>query len=320
MTLVTGGSGFIGGHLVDRMLSRGLAVRCLARDPAKLHPGPEVVRGDLSAGGHLRRALDGVSTVIHLAGVTKALHAAAYDAGNRRATECLVEACLASGVSRLVHVSSLAAAGPAPSPAPLDESAPARPVSVYGRSKLASEEAVRRSALCARAVIVRPPVVYGPGDRDVFEVFRLAARGWALNVSRGEGWFSLIHVEDLVDGLLAVAGSTAGGGSIYYLANPAPVRWCDFATAAGRAFGRSVRNVMIPVAVAWAVAVAAECASRVKGKPAILSRDKIREGRQRYWICDSARARRDFGFQPRLSMEDGVAQTAAWYREAGWIQ
>ncbi len=321
MTLVTGGTGFIGSNLVDRMLSLGLPVRCLVRNRLKLRDlsrAAELVEGDLATGTGLNAALDGVDTVVHLAGVTKALRVRDYDLGNRIATVRLLEACRGTVVRRFVHVSSLTAAGPSPDGRALSESAVPDPVSYYGRSKLAAEKAVGASDIRDRCVIVRPPVVYGPRDRDVFEVFRLASRGWAVAIGKGKSHFSLIHVDDLVDGLLSVAGSREGGGT-YYLSNAEPVTWRAFAEAAGRVLGRSVRTLALPSTMAWGAGLLSECLSAVRRRPAILSRDKIREGLCRYWVCDPSRALRDFGFAARLSMEAGVARTIQWYREAGWL-
>jgi dihydroflavonol-4-reductase len=321
MTLVTGGTGFIGSNLVDRMLSLSLPVRCLVRNRLKLRhlsSAAELAEGDLVTGAGLTGALEGVDTIVHLAGVTKALGVREYDLGNRIATVRLLEACRGTAVRRIVYVSSLAAAGPSPDGKALDESARPDPVSYYGRSKLAAEEAVNASDLRDRCVIVRPPVVYGPRDADVFEVFQLASRGWAVGIGKGESHFSLIHVDDLVNGLLSVAGSREGGGT-YYLSNAEPVTWRAFSEAAGRVLGRSVRTLALPSTMTWGVGLLSEWLSAVRRRPAILSRDKVREGRCRYWVCDPSRALRDFGFTAQISMEAGVARTIQWYREAGWL-
>ena len=173
MILVTGGTGFIGGHLLEKLGGAGEPVRCLLRrDPRRpLPPGVETVRGDLLAPQGLDAALRGVDTVIHLAGVTKALRPADYYAGNLRATENLAVALQGRPI-RLVHVSSMAAAGPGKA---LVEDAEPRPVSHYGCSKLEAERVVR--ALLPEAVIVRPPVVYGPRDADVYQILKSVAKG-----------------------------------------------------------------------------------------------------------------------------------------------
>ncbi len=179
--LVTGATGFIGSHLVEVLVSRGWRVRCLVRRPAELPEGAEAVHGDL-AGAGLERAAAGVEVVFHLAGVTKARRAREYYEGNARGTAALVEAC--AGVPRFVHVSSLAAVGPSADSVPLTEDAEPAPFTHYGKSKLEAERIVRASALGERAVIVRPPVVYGPRDTDVLHFFRAAARGFSRGLPR----------------------------------------------------------------------------------------------------------------------------------------
>ncbi len=208
MILVTGGTGFIGSHLVERLAAQRRAVRCLVRPSSNLRDFPagiELAQGDLESGAGLADALHAVDTVIHLAGVTKARSPADYDRGNAAATAQLVGAAASSGIHRFVHVSSLAAAGPSSSNGPLSEEDAPRPVSHYGRSKLAGEQFVRQSPLADRAVIVRPPVVYGPRDRDVYQMIRTVAGGWMLQIGSVRRYFSLVYVGDLVDGLIAAA-------------------------------------------------------------------------------------------------------------------
>ena len=207
MVLVTGGTGFIGTHLLEKLVSQGKSVRALvrrARTPRVLPAGVETFYGDLASGAGLLDALRGVDTVIHLAGVTKALRAEDYYSGNVRATEQLAHA-LAGRDVRLVHVSSLAAIGPSTQGLPLGEDTEPHPLTHYGKSKLEAERVVR--SLLPDAVIVRPPVVYGPRDTDVFQLLKSISKGMVLEIAGGERWFSAIYVHDLVEGLLAAAAT-----------------------------------------------------------------------------------------------------------------
>ena len=197
MILVTGGTGFIGSHLLDKLSALGQPARCLLRRkarPRRLPAAIEAAYGDLISGEGVAEAVRGADTVIHLAGVTKALAARDYYTGNVRATETLVRA-LAGRAIRLVHVSTLAAIGPSGDGTPVDEDAQPRPLTDYGKSKLEAERTVR--ALAPGAVIVRPPVVYGPRDTDVFQLLRSISKGWILEIAGGERWFSAIYVRDL---------------------------------------------------------------------------------------------------------------------------
>jgi len=245
--LVTGATGFIGSHLVERLALEGARLRCLVRRTSRLEglpPGVELAYADLAAGEGLEEAVRGARLVFHLAGVTKALSAESYYRGNALATAKLA-AALACSEARLVHVSSLAAVGPSPDGSPLNEDAEPRPVSHYGRSKLEAERAVRDSAAASRGVIVRPPVVYGPRDTDVLELLRMAARGWMPVVGDPEARFSVIYVGDLVEGLLAAAACEQAAGRTYFLAYPVAVSWEQFARVAGSHLGRRPRLVRI---------------------------------------------------------------------------
>jgi dihydroflavonol-4-reductase len=321
MILVTGGTGFIGSHLVEHLVAQGRPVRCLVRRASavgNLPPAVDVAHGDLESGAGLAEALRGVDTVIHLAGVTKARNVADYQRGNATATANLLRA--AGNVGRFVHVSSLAAAGPSPADRPLTEADEPRPVSHYGRSKLAGEQAVRQSPLCARTVIVRPPVVYGPRDRDVFEMLRTVARGWMAQIGTAVRCFSYVYVGDLVDGLIAAAGCHSAAGQVFYVANATPVTWDEFGNVAARLMGRKLRIVAIPERAAYVLGWCAEWWSRLSGKPGILSRDKVLEACCAGWVCDPSRARRELGVCAPTSLEEGLRRTLDWYKEAGWLK
>jgi nucleoside-diphosphate-sugar epimerase len=321
MILVTGATGFIGSHLVERLAAQGRLPRCLVRRSSMAGNLPraiELAYGDLESGAGLAEAVRGVDTIIHLAGVTKARTIADYDRGNAVATANLLRA--AGNVERFVHVSSLAAAGPSPADRPLTETDEPRPVSHYGRSKLAGEQAVRRSPLAERTVIVRPPVVYGPRDRDVLQMLRTVARGWMAKIGAAPRRFSHIYVGDLVDGLIAAADCAGAGGQVFYLANAAPVSWDEFGSVAARLMGRKLRTVAIPEKAAYGLGLCAEWGTRLSGKPGILSRDKVREACCAGWVCDPGRARRELGFCAPTGLEEGLRRTLDWYKEAGWLK
>ena len=323
MILITGGTGFIGGHLVEAACARGEKLRCLIRrDSFKRHPfalpaEAEIAFGDLVSGEGLREALEGAGTVIHLAGVTKALATSEFYSGNARATENLARAVAGRGV-RLVHVSSLAAIGPSSDGTPVSEDAEPHPVTHYGKSKLEGERIAR--ALVPDAVIVRPAVVYGPRDTDVLEIFRSISRGLVLEISGGERWFQAIYVKDLADGLLAAARTPQASGRAYFLAHAKAVAWSELSSAAARIMRKRTRVLRIPSALAYAVGGCAELCSRLTGKPTILSREKVKEARCRHWTCDTRRASQELGFEAQTSLELGLAQTLAWYKETGWLK
>ncbi len=318
MILVTGGAGFIGSHLLDRLSASGEPVRAFMRRSAgKLPAGVETVRGDLAVPTGLDEALRGVTTVFHIAGVTKALHAADYYRGNVRATEQLARAAAGRGI-RFIHVSSLAACGPCVGDVAVDETREPAPITHYGKSKLEAERAVR--GLVPDAVIVRPPVVYGPRDTGVYAIWKAVSQGVMLQIAGGERWFSMIYVDDLVDGLLAVARAPQAAGRVYFLSHPEPLNWNSLGEQAARLMNRSLRILRVPVPLAYAVGWFAEIWSYMTRKPGIISREKVTEAVCPRWVCDSSRAAAELGFQARTSLAEGLPKTLAWYKEAGWLK
>ena len=220
MILVTGGNGFIGRHVVDRLAREGEPVRALVRRPTEFPSGVETALGDLASNAGLAEAARDVSTVIHIAGVTQALRQDLYYAGNVRATENIARAVAGRQV-RFVHVSSLAAAGPCGPGESLHEDAVPAPLTWYGKSKLQGELAAR--ALIPEAVVVRPPVVYGPRDVAVYSILKSVSRGVVPQIAGGERWFSMVYIDDLVNGLLAAARHPRAPGRTYF------VEWYDCA-------------------------------------------------------------------------------------------
>ncbi len=319
MILVTGGTGFIGSHLVETLCGSGEAVRCLVRPGRRSRSLPaavEIAEGNLATGGGLDEALRGADAIIHLAGVTKALAVSEYYTGNPRATEALVRAVKGRSL-RFVHVSSLAAIGPSTGNVPVLEDDDPHPLTHYGRSKLEAERVVRD--LLPEAVIVRPPVVYGPRDTDVFQLLKSISKGLVLEIAGGERWFSAIYVRDLVDGILAALRSPAAPGRTYFLTHGKPASWSELASVAAAIMNRRHRVVRVPAAVAYGVGFGAELWARLTGRPGIVSREKIREAQCEAWICDHRRAAAELHFRAATPLAEGLGKSLAWYKEAGWL-
>ena len=216
---------------------------------------------------------------------------------------------------RLVHVSSLAAMGPSCAGMPLTEDAEPHPLTHYGKSKLEAERLVRD--LAPDAVIVRPPVVYGPRDTDVFQLLKSISKGLVLEISGGERWFSAIYVKDLVKGLLAALGTPCAAGRSYFLAHAKPLSWGQLGASAARIMHRTPRVVAVPFEVANAVGACAEIWARMTGKPGIISREKIAEARCMAWtrdggatqelLCSAHTSTKGIGGDPGVVQGGGLA-------------
>jgi nucleoside-diphosphate-sugar epimerase len=324
--LVTGGTGLVGSHLVELLLQKGHSVTCLVRDLSRLQwlRGMKVnlVRGDCSDPASLVPAVRGVSTVFHAAGLTKAGHAHDYYLVNHIGTRNMLEACARYNpeIKKFVLISSLAAAGPSPDGIPLAETDAPNPVSDYGRSKLKAEQETLEYKDELPVVILRPSAVYGPRDRDMFELFRWASRGLTLEISGAERYINPCFVGDLATALLLAAERETTSGSIYFIAENKNYSWSEFRKTLLRTGNVKAVNLKIPYMMAYLIGVASEVGSVLSDKPALTNRQKILEASQQYWICDLSKTEKELGFTHRYSLEHGMGITWNWYRNNGWLR
>lgn len=330
---LTGATGFIGGHVAEELLRHGCEVRCLIRPDSSAPPGTGIVtvRGRLEDPASYRHALAGCDAVFHLAGLVAAPSRARLLRTNGLATARLADACAAlPAPPRFVHVSSLAAAGPPPRGRERrDEGDPAAPVSDYGRSKRAGEEALERRAGRLPITIVRPGIVYGRRDAKSAAVFKAIQRtGVHFVVGFRTPRLSLLHVDDLVALLVRAAtdGETLGGaaaapGRGYYLAcddREHPTYW-QFGRQVAAALGRPVFVWPLWRWVGRTVGGVCQAAARLTGEPSLLSLDKVREATAWSWACSAAKARRQLAFAPALPLDARLKETADWFRDHGWL-
>lgn len=322
--LVTGATGFVGSHVVEAFGRLGLPVRALTRrtsDVARLAAsGVEQVQGSLEDVGSLARAVRDADVVVHLAALTRAHTEKEYHRANVLGTANLLDAVFGAEPRprRLVYLSSLAAVGPSVGGRPVGPADTPRPLTAYGRSKLAGEELCLKAAEEIEVVILRAPAVYGPRDRDLLHFFRLAARG-ILPVPTGPARpLQLIHVEDLADAIVR-AGTAPDAKGILHVAEAAAYAWSDVVRLVAAAVGVRGRVVPVPAPVLRAAAWASETVGRVTGRASIFDRDKARELLAPGWLSDIEPARRALGFEARVALPAGLSDTARWYRNEGWL-
>jgi nucleoside-diphosphate-sugar epimerase len=319
--LVTGATGFVGSHLAEALRRRGDDVTVLVRSPRKaeaLAPlGVRLVAGDLHDRDALARAVEGQDEVYHVAGVVAARSETEFLRANRDGTANLVAAAGAAGRPRLVLVSSMAAAGPAPRGAPLTGTEPPRPVTAYGRSKLAAERVVTAAAL--PWTIVRPPTVYGPRDREVLKVFRLVRLGLGPVFGDGTQELSAVHGADLAEALVAAARADAAIGRVYYACHSEVFTSREFVRRIGGAMGRRPVVIPVPAALGRGLLALTEGAARLAGQATILTTDKANEFFQPAWTGDPTALTRDTGWRAGHDLRTGLEDTYRWYRSAGWL-
>lgn len=327
--LTTGVSGFVGAVAARVLHGRGHRVRALVRDRRRVAEAvspllAEVVEGDLSNREALRRACDGVDGVLHLAGLTKAARDAEFVKTNIEGTRILSEAARDAGVGRFLLVSSLAAAGASKPGVPRVESDLLQPVSAYGRSKLGGEEAAAAifKNTSVKFTIVRPPIVYGEGERDMLMVFQQIKRGFLPIVGGSKTLqlsYSLVHVDDLALGMVQCFESARAAGNSYFLPGPRDATFLQIIEAIEGTLGRRARKLNLPMAAARPVAWLIQTGARLSGRPSIVNLDKLREMEAGDWRCSGAAAARDFGYAPAIDFDRGFALEANWARAKGLL-
>jgi nucleoside-diphosphate-sugar epimerase len=324
--LVTGGTGFVGSHLVEQLLSQGYSVRCLLRYPDKrrwLGNLPvEVVQGDITVPDTLPKAVHGVEGVVHAAGLTKAKSISDYYHFNGAGTGNLLEACLnsPSPPRRFVYCSSQAAVGPAPSGRALTPSDLPHPLTDYGKSKLEGEYAVAEVGTGIETVILRPAAVFGPRDVDIFLYLKTLAK-WRIKPFFGSSrnLLSLIYVKDLVDALMRAleVPSSRLPTSPLFVANPNPYTWAEVAASIEKALGHRCIPVVFPRPMVKAVATFSEIfAGR---DPDAFNRQKAKEMSAASWWCEVQSTTDSLGWKAKTPLDEAIRSTVAWYREQGWI-
>ncbi|MEU9305511.1 NAD(P)-dependent oxidoreductase [Streptomyces sp. NPDC048269] len=316
--VVTGATGFVGRRLCARLMAAGNTVTALVRRSSRTEhlTAHRILHADLTTGEGLRAAALGSDCVIHLAAVVKARTARGYQQCNTDGTRRLAEALLDLPTPpRLVLCSSLAAAGPSLDGRPRTEDQLPAPVSHYGRSKLGGENAARNHAERLQVVILRPPIVYGPGDPAFLPALLPMIRsGFVIKGGLGPKRYSLLHVDDLCDALTSAChrGTTVRQddlvSGIYTVSDGVEHTWHQLCATVAAALGRRPPLVLpLPATAAYPVACAAEAAGLLSGFVPALNRDKVKELRQTAWTCSTERARLELGFTAAVPLAEGIA-------------
>jgi nucleoside-diphosphate-sugar epimerase len=292
---VTGSSGFIGRHVATALASRGHDVM-----PVRRPFDPDALTG----------AFRGLDVVVNLAGVVSAARERDFESGNVAAARIVAHAARDAGV-RLIHVSSLAAAGPAPPSAPRTENDPVAPITAYGRTKLAGEAAVREAA-GLEWVILRPGVVYGSGDRALRPLFRYARRGLLPLVGDPDAAYTFIFIEDAVRAIVAAAERGAPGDTLF-LGHDEPVTARALLEAIIDTLGTRTRIVAIPRAIVGAAAAAGDIAALITGRPATINARRFAELYSAGFVCRADRLRERLGIAAEVGLREGLRRSRDWY-------
>jgi dihydroflavonol-4-reductase len=330
--LVTGASGFIGSTLIEELGTLGFEVDALMRKTSSSANLEGLkfrrVEGSLSDEESLRKAVREVDYIFHLAGVTKAPNRAGYFEHNTAGTERLARIAAEErpGLSRFVYVSSLAAAGPSQTIEPLRETAKENPVSAYGESKLEGERALLRYKSVYPVSIIRPPMVYGPRDKDVFLMIRPVARNFMPllkgSTEGGHKYYSSIHVHDLCRGIVQSAlapKEKVPSGEVFFLAIDQIHTYQDIMNTIAECLGRDPLRIRVPKVAVKLAAAALSGAGLLTRRTFALNLDKLNEVLPDYWICSNQKAKDMLGFAPEYDLTSGMSHAIEWYRKQRWL-
>ncbi len=318
---ITGATGFIGRHLVARLTSGGDGVRAIVRPGSRalerlpLPPGVVIVRAALDEAS-LREAFRDVNVVVHLAGIVSTVRDQTFQDVNIGGTRAVAVSARAAD-AHLVSISSLAAAGPAPASAPRTENDPPAPITAYGRSKLDGERAIA-GVPGLRWTVLRPGIVYGPGDRAFLPLFEAAARGVMPLVGRSSAAYSVIQVHDLVTAIIAAIDRRLEGDTIF-VAHPRPATTRQLSESVRDAVGRTTVTIPVPMSLTRLAAWAGDVAGGLTGRPQVINSRRYAEMSADGFVCRVDYLHDRLGVVAQIELKDGMAETAAWYREKGWL-
>jgi nucleoside-diphosphate-sugar epimerase len=323
--LLTGATGFVGSHILDSLRARAIPTAILLRTSSNrqfIEPHLkqlDVRTGSISDSSSLPAAVKGITHVIHCAGATKAPSNSEFFDINQHGTRNVLDALNKSGagIERFVHISSLAASGPAVPTAPAREADTPHPVSVYGRSKLGGEQEVR-SQCPGEFVILRPPGVYGPRDVEFLRLFR-AVKTHILPRPSDRQNLSMVFVKDLAEAAVTCLRHKAAAGKTYFVANPEITTARQIANEIAKQVGGWTVPCPLPTPVLWPLCLAQEILTRLTGKANVLSLQKFAELRAPGWVCDSSLLERETGFRCGVTLTAGITETLCWYEEQGWL-
>ncbi|KAF0152083.1 MAG: NAD-dependent epimerase/dehydratase [Ignavibacteria bacterium] len=325
ISVVTGASGFVGSHLVDKLLAEGHNVKCILRSSSSrkwLDGKPvEIVNCGLFDKEALKPVLKDVDFIYHVAGVVKAKTEGEYYTGNVKSTKTLLEAAaeVNPNLKRFVVVSSQTACGPSLDGKPCTEETIEHPITAYGRSKLAQEQLSQTFFDKLPLTIVRPPAVFGERDTEIYLVFKTYKAGLMTLIGFDNKKLNLIHVEDLVRGIYEASISPIAVGKKYFIASEEIYTWTQIGDAISKAFGKRALTLRLPHSLVYFVAAIAQFFAMFSSKAATFNLEKARDFVQPGWTCDVSKAKKDFGFSQKVYLEEGIKRTIDWYKEIKWL-
>lgn len=325
ISVVTGASGFVGSHVVDRLLSEGHHVKCILRETSSkrwLEGKPvEIINCGLFDKENLKKVFSDADYLFHIAGVVKSKNEEGYFKGNVETTRSLLDILceVNTKIKRVIIVSSLTACGPSYDNKICNEETLEHPITTYGRSKLAQEQLVKKYMDKFPITIIRPPAVYGPRDTEIYLVFKMYKMGLMTLIGFNKKVLSLVYINDLVDGIYIASVSEKAVNQTYFISAKEINDWKQVGGFIGEALGRKSLYLRLPHFFVYTVAAIAQFFAMFSSKAATMNLEKAKDFVQESWTCEITKAETELGFVPKVSTKDGIKRSIDWYREIKWL-
>ncbi len=321
--LVTGATGFIGSHLVEKLLGYGYEVACITRDAS--NPGwiksldVNLIEGDCSDKELLNRCVSGYDYIFHLSGLTKTSSKKKFYAVNETGTGNIINAVAKKNpnIRRFVYLSSLSAFGPGIDNRIPSEDHKPHPVSDYGNSKLGGERAVLRFSSDIPVSVLRASAVYGPRDKEFLLLFKMIKKG--LLPHWGNGRTSMVYIDDLINAIILAVKEDNAVGKIYFISDGMIYSNSEITAEMASAIHAKPLKIRISKKILSTIGFFGNKISKITGKSSMINSDKIKELMYEDWVCDITKAKRDLCFEPKIGLKKGIEWTANWYRTHKWL-
>lgn len=324
--LVTGGTGFVGSHLIDKLLENNFDVYCTIRKTSNLKwlKGKKLnlIESNSLNDSFIKEIIKDVDYIFHIAGIVKAKTESEYEIGNYIITKNLLDLVLKSNhkLKKFIFISSQAVCGPNPDEKPIDESYIPKPITAYGRTKLKAEQEVLLHKDKIPVTIIRPCAIFGPRDTEILVYFKTYSKGLNAIIGFNKKYLSLIFIDDLINGILLATENERANGEVFFLSNTEFYDWDKIASTTARVFNKKALKIRIPHWIVYSAGAISEFFCFFSKRAATLNLEKCKDITQTRWVCSNKKAREILGFKEKYSLEDGFRKTVQWYKEKGWIK
>ncbi|MCH8010403.1 MAG: NAD(P)-dependent oxidoreductase [Candidatus Marinimicrobia bacterium] len=324
--LVTGANGFIGSHLVDRLLEKNYEVTALVRETSRLgwlkNKPIRMITGDIRFPDTLPDVVKDQDAIFHVAGVINGKNYSDYADTNHTGTENLMNAILKHNpsIQKVIYLSSLSTGGPTTPDHPLTEADPSNPLTAYGKTKYAGERVVLDLHDRLNVIAIRPPVVYGARDLGILGFFQLVSKHVRINLGFRDRYVTMIYVSDLVDALILPIETEIKSGEFYYVSDGTPNRtWLGLQQIIAKALGIWTLKLKVPLTPLFLYASVMHGYQLLTGIKTRINLTRYRLLTQHAWTCDCTKIMNELGYKPKITLEKGIFDTVEWYQQIGWI-